>query len=122
MASMVAFVGCIGMTVVIFQTGQVPGALLFAYTFLFSMFIGVNQGVLSAYIPELFPTRLRGSATGVTMNAGRLLTAIAVFFVGVLVTTLGGYENAISVFALSYAIGLLALIWARETKGAALPE
>jgi MFS family permease len=122
MASMVAFVGCIGMTVVIFQTGQVPGALLFAYTFLFSMFIGVNQGVLSAYIPELFPTRLRGSATGVTMNAGRLLTAIAVFFVGVLVTTLGGYENAISVFALSYVIGLLALIWARETKGAALPE
>jgi cyanate permease len=56
------------------------------------------------------------------MNAGRLLTAIAVFFVGVLVTTLGGYENAISVFALSYVIGLLALIWARETKGAALPE
>lgn len=121
-ASAIAYLGCMGMTVLIFQSGQQPGVFLFACTFLISMFIGINQGVLSAYIPELFPTRLRGSATGVSMNAGRLLTAVTVFFVGVLVTTLGGYENAISVFALAYAVGLLALVWARETSGTALPE
>jgi MFS family permease len=110
------------MTVVTFQTDQLPGATLFACTFLISLFIGINQGVLSGYIPELFPTRLRGSATGVAMNAGRLLTAVTVFFVGVLVPMLGGYENAISIFAVAYLFGLLALIWARETRGSLLPE
>ncbi len=120
-ASAIAYIGCIGMTMLIFQSGQQPGTILFACTFLLSMFIGINQGVLSAYIPELFPTRLRGSATGVSMNAGRLLTAVTVFFVGVLVTTLGGYENAISIFALAYVVGLIALVWARETSGSELP-
>lgn len=121
-ASALAYLGCLGMTVLIFQSGQQPGALLFASTFMLSLFIGINQGVLSAYIPELVPTRLRGLATGVSMNAGRLLTAVTVFFVGVLVKTLGGYENAISVFALAYVVGLLALVWARETSGTALPD
>lgn len=120
-ASAIAYIGCIGMTMLIFQYGQQPGTILYVCTFLLSMFIGINQGVLSAYIPELFPTRLRGSATGVSMNAGRLLTAVTVFFVGVLVSTLGGYENAISIFALAYVVGLIALVWARETSGSELP-
>jgi len=121
-ASAIAYLGCIGMTVLTFQTGQLPGALLFTCTFTISFFIGINQGVLSGYIPELFPTRLRGSATGIAMNAGRLLTAVTVFFVGVLVPTLGGYENAISIFAIAYLFGLAALLWARETRGSMLPE
>jgi len=110
------------MTLLIFQTQQQPGSVLFGSTFMISFFIGINQGVLSGYIPELFPTRLRGSATGIAMNAGRLLTAVTVFFVGVLISTLGGYENAISVFGLAYLIGLAALFWARETRGSMLPE
>ncbi|MFM8772013.1 MAG: MFS transporter [Candidatus Kapaibacterium sp.] len=121
-ASAFAYLGCIGMTVLIFQSGQQPGAVLFACTFMLSTFIGINQGVLSTYIPELFPTRLRGSATGVSMNAGRFVTAITVFFVGFLVPTLGGYENAISIFAVAYGVGLVVLMWARETHGAPLPE
>ncbi len=121
-ASAIAYLGCIGMTLLIFQTQQQPGSVLFGSTFMISFFIGINQGVLSGYIPELFPTRLRGSATGIAMNAGRLLTAVTVFFVGVLISTLGGYENAISVFGLAYLIGLAALFWARETRGSMLPE
>ncbi|HBB25086.1 MAG TPA: hypothetical protein DCZ59_02360, partial [Bacteroidetes bacterium] len=121
-ASAIAYLGCICMTLLIFQTQQQPGSLLFGSTFMISFFIGINQGVLSGYIPELFPTRLRGAATGIAMNAGRLLTAGTVFFVGVLISTLGGYENAISVFGLAYLIGLAALYWARETRGSMLPE
>ncbi|MBU3679617.1 MAG: MFS transporter [Candidatus Kapabacteria bacterium] len=122
MASALAYLGCIGMTLLIFQSGQQIGAWLFICTFLLSTFIGINQGVLSTYIPELFPTRLRGSATGVSMNAGRFITAITVFFVGVLVPLLGGYENAISIFAVAYVVGLIVLMWARETHGAPLPD
>ena len=121
-ASAIAYVGCIGSTILIFHTGQVPGTELFCLTFLLTLFIGINQGVLSGYIPELFPTRLRGSATGISMNAGRLITAGTVFFVGLLVNAFGGYENAISVFAIAYVVGLISLVWARETKGADLPD
>jgi uncharacterized membrane protein YjjB (DUF3815 family) len=50
------------------------------------------------------------------------LTAIGVFFVGVLVHTLNGYDNAISTFAAAYVVGAIALTFARETNGQALPE
>jgi len=95
--------------------------ILFGCTFLLSLCIGFNQGVLSAYIPELFPTLIRSTATGVCFNAGRILTTVTVFYVGVLVPMLGGYNNAMAVFAGTYGIGLITLVFARETKGQELP-
>jgi hypothetical protein len=60
-----------------------------------ALFFGASQGVLSAYIPQLFHTGIRATATGFCFNIGRLFTATAVLFIGVLVTALGGYGNAI---------------------------
>jgi|SanBayMetagenome_1026888.scaffolds.fasta_scaffold02188_2 MFS family permease len=116
------YVACVVLSLATFQLGLTPGPVLFGMIFLLTMAIGVNQGVLSTYIPELFPTLIRGAATGISMNAGRLLTAIGVFFVGVLVHTLNGYDNAISTFAAAYVVGAIALTFARETNGQALPE
>jgi MFS family permease len=39
-------------------------------------------GSFSYYLPELFPTRLRGTGAGFCYNAGRLITAIGPFIVG----------------------------------------
>jgi hypothetical protein len=39
---------------------------------------------------------------------GRLFTATAVFFVGALVTLLGGYGNTLFIFSFIFLIGLLA--------------
>ncbi|MCX6141421.1 MAG: MFS transporter [Candidatus Kapabacteria bacterium] len=121
-AAALGYLGCIALTAATFLTGLVPGTLLFSLTFTLSLCIGINQGVLSAYIPELFPTLIRGVATGISMNAGRLLTTVTVFFVGVLVQTLGGYNNAIFTFAGAYVVGLITLMFARETKGLELPR
>lgn len=106
----------------LFLTIHEIAPLLFALAFVLSFFIGFNQGILSGYIPELFPTRIRATATGISFNAGRLLTTIAVFFVGVPIQVLGGYERGIFTFAFSYLIGLMMLIPARETKGKDLPR
>lgn len=119
---LMGYAACIVLSFATFQSGLTPGPMLFGMIFLLTMVIGVNQGVLSVYIPELFPTLIRGTATGISMNAGRVLTAIGVFFVGVLVHTLNGYENAISTFAVAYVVGAIALTFARETNGQALPE
>jgi MFS family permease len=39
-------------------------------------------GSFTYYLPELFPTRLRGTGSGFCYNAGRLITAIGPFIVG----------------------------------------
>jgi len=106
----------------LFVTIHEIAPLLFALAFVLSFFIGFNQGILSGYIPELFPTRIRATATGISFNAGRLLTALGVFFVGVLIQVLGGYERGIFTFAFAYLIGLMMLIPARETRDNDLPR
>lgn len=121
-AAAIGYVGCLVTTVLTLQTGLEPSFLLFAGAFCICVFIGLNQGILSGYLPELFPTIVRGAATGLSMNMGRVLTATGVFFLGVLVEHLGGYHNAITLFAGAYVIGLITLTWARETSGQDLPR
>lgn len=79
-----------------------------------AVFFGMSQGILNVYIPELFPTAIRSSATGFCFNVGRIFTAAAVFFVGWLVNTLGGYGNTLFIFSFIFLIGLIATLFARE--------
>ncbi|MDB4882751.1 MAG: transporter [Gemmatimonadetes bacterium] len=91
--------------------------LVFAETAFLAVFFGISQGTLGVYIPELFPIGVRATGTGVCFNVGRVVTALAVFFIGVLVPVLGGYGNAISAFSVMYLFGLLAIWFGRETRG-----
>lgn len=79
-----------------------------------AVFFGISQGALNVYIPELFPTSIRSSATGFCFNIGRLFTASVVFFVGWLVNILGGYGNALFIFSFVFLIGLITTFFARE--------
>lgn len=83
-------------------------------------FIGLLQSSLYIYLPELFETKIRATATGTCLNLGRFATAIAVLFMGVVVQSLGGYGNAAFAFGFSYLIGTLVMVWAKETKDASL--
>jgi MFS family permease len=73
------------------------------------------------YLPELFPTRIRATAVGFGLNAGRLATAIAVLFVGTIVQQFGGYGPSALFFAGSYLIAVIAAYFSKETKGKGLP-
>jgi hypothetical protein len=90
----------------------------FAYVELavMAVFFGISQGALSAYIPELFPTAICAAATGFCFNVGRLFTGIAVFFVGALVSWLGGYSNTLFIFSFIFLLGLLATWYAGEKQ------
>jgi MFS family permease len=74
-----------------------------------AFFFGISQGALSVYIPSMFPARIRASATGFCFNIGRLFTATVVFFIGALVTLLGGYGNAVFIFSFIFLIGLVVI-------------
>jgi MFS family permease len=75
----------------------------------------------SIYFPELFPTRLRGTGVGFCYNTVRYLAAPAPILFGMLATQMS-FRTAAVLMSSVYLVGMIALIWAPETKGKPLPE
>jgi MFS family permease len=114
------FAGGLALLLVTFGTPHPPGtrhALLF--------FVGLTVfgvfGLFTYYLPELFPTRLRGTGSGFCYNTGRYLAAAGPLITGVL-SRAGGLSEAVTYVGLFYAAGLAALPFAPETRGKGLPE
>jgi MFS family permease len=82
---------------------------------------GVFTG-FAIYFPELFPTALRATAQGFCYNFARFFSAAAPFLAGLLISTHGAFAPAITIIGSIYVLGLLILIFARETHGQALPD
>jgi hypothetical protein len=80
------------------------------------------------YFPELFPTRLRSSGTGLCYNVARYLTAGGVLVLGQLVLMFGrmGFEQPLRPAAISvasvYLLGMAVLPFLPETVGRGLTE
>jgi MFS family permease len=110
------FAICALMSFVLFKTNSSFSAIIYIEIAVLALFFGASQGILSVYIPLLFPTSIRASATGFCFNIGRLLTGAAVLFVGVLVTVLGGYGNSLFIFSLVFLIGLLAVVFIKNIQ------
>jgi MFS family permease len=80
-------------------------------------------GSFTYYLPELFPTRLRGTGAGFCYNIGRVLAAAGPVLVGTVAA--GGAESTLrALFAVGFAplAGLVFLPWVIETKGRALAD
>jgi MFS family permease len=108
------FAVCAIVSFLLFKTNTHFSMTIYAEIAILALFFGASQGVLSAYIPQLFQTPIRATATGFCFNIGRLFTATAVLFVGVLVTGLGGFGNALFLFSLVFIAGLLVVLLVKE--------
>ena len=115
-AMLLCFSICAVLSFVLFKTNSTFSIAIYIEIATLSLFFGVSQGVLSLYIPSLFPVAIRGTATGFCFNTGRLFTATAVLFVGILVTALGGYGNSLFVFSLVFVVGLVATLFSKHKK------
>lgn len=82
---------------------------------------GVFTG-FAIYFPELFPTAIRATAQGFCYNFARFFSAAAPFLAGALISAHGAFAPAITIIGLIYVLGLFILLFARETKGQALPD
>ncbi|NEU09609.1 MFS transporter [Flavihumibacter sp. R14] len=113
---LIAFAGSFLMCFLLFKTNRVFSEIIYLESALLAIFFGISQGALSSYLPELFPTHIRSTATGFCFNIGRLATAAVVFFVGTLVTVLGGYGNAVLVFSITFLIGFAVTLLSPEAR------
>ena len=114
---LLCFLVCTGLSFVLFKTNSSFSTAIYVEIAIMALFFGASQGVLSVFIPGLFPVNIRGTATGFCFNAGRLFTATAVLFIGILVTALGGYGNSLFIFSLVFIIGLVATWFAKDKVG-----
>jgi predicted MFS family arabinose efflux permease len=100
------FSGCFILSFLLFKLNTTFSTVTIVEITMLSFMFGISQGSLSVYIPLLFPVSIRATATGFCFNVGRFFTAAAVFFVGALVITFGGYGNSLFVFSFVFLIGL----------------
>jgi MFS family permease len=73
------------------------------------------------YLPELFPTRIRSTASGVVFNLARLVSFPLPILTAFLFSALGGYQATVLSLASLYALAIAALLLLPETRGKALP-
>ena len=80
-------------------------------------------GWLPLYLPELFPTKVRATGSGIAYNMGRFATAGGVFAAGTLVAWFGGdFAKVGAVMGLIYSFGMVAVWWAPETSNRQLQD
>lgn len=97
-------------------------SMIYAQYTLLGFFLGAAQSALYIYLPELFPTRIRATATAFCLNSGRSITALAALFMGMMITFFGSYSMAIVSFSSFYMLGLAAILFGPETKASGLPD
>lgn len=115
-AMMFCFGGCILMSVLLFGLNPSFSNVIYVELALLSFFFGISQGLLSIFIPQLFPVQIRGTFTGICFNIGRIVTAAAIFFVGFLVTFFNGYSNTLLAFAGIFVIGFMTMLFSNDNK------
>jgi len=78
-------------------------------------------GAFTYYLPELFPTRLRGTGAGFCYNIGRIITALGPFLVANIASrgadALGSALKVLTAVAVVPALGALVAPFIVETKG-----
>lgn len=80
-------------------------------------------GVLYAVTPEIYPTRLRGAASGAAAAVGRVAAIIAPLLVPWFLTLSGGNKTvAFVIFAVAFVLGCIAALCLPECKGLDLED
>jgi MFS family permease len=73
------------------------------------------------YLPELFTSSVRSTATSFVFNVTRLIAWIGPIITGTLITTFGGVSRAAVFMGTAYVLGLIVLPFLHETRDQGLP-
>jgi MFS family permease len=115
------YAGAVVLVLVLFRAVQDPSVFLVVAAV--NGFFTLGQFAwMPVYLPELFPTAVRGSGISLVFDVTRYLAAAGPLLAGWLIVSLGGVSAAASIIGLSYLLGLIVTPFAApETKGRPLP-
>jgi len=119
--AMIWYAACLILTPVVYMWAGSMGALLIAVT-VFGFFTGGIWAWAPIWLPELFPTRMRGTAVAFCFNTPRWISCIGPLIAGTLIVALGGYGPAATIVGLFFILGIVAAPFLPETNGKPLPE
>jgi MFS family permease len=114
-----------GATMVAFYQQQDPvfGTGFVVFSGVLGLISASFYGWLPLYLPELFPTAVRATGQGFGFNFGRIIAAAGNLQMANLLAAFDNdYARACAVVAGVYAVGLVLIAVAPETKGQPLPE
>ena len=83
---------------------------------------GGNFALFSLWLPEQYPTRVRATAFAFCTSIGRFVGAGVNFALAAGVRHMGTLGIPVALTAIAFALGLLVIPWALETRGERLPE
>jgi MFS family permease len=121
--AMLFYFMCLVLTPLVYLWGQSQdiGVVLF----LVGVFGFFTLGIWAwapVWLPELFPTRMRGTAVAFAFNAPRFISCTGPLIAGTLIVGLGGYGMAATIIGLFFVLGVVAAPFLPETRGQPLPE
>ncbi|HEY0523728.1 MAG TPA: MFS transporter [Stellaceae bacterium] len=85
-------------------------------------FFGGNFAIFSLWLPELFGTEARATAFAFCTSVGRFIGAGVNFALAAAVASMGTLGTPVAITAIAFAIGLLVIPFAPETRGQPLPD
>jgi SHS family sialic acid transporter-like MFS transporter len=115
--------GAVTTTLVLFNFTAPLRATFLPMVFVQGFVATLFFGWLPLYLPELFPTRIRATGSGLSYNSGRFVTAVLVFAASALFVVFhGDYSKVGSVCALVYGLGMIVIFWAPDTTRKSLDD
>jgi MFS family permease len=121
--AMLFYVMCLVLTPVVYLWAEHES--IYLLLFLVGVFGFFTLGIWAwapVWLPELYPTRMRGTAVAFVFNAPRFISAAGPLIAGSLIVTFGGYGGAATIVGLFFLLGVLATPFLPETRGKPLPE
>ena len=119
--TMLWYAMCLILTPVVYMWAKGMPALLVTVT-VFGFFTGGIWSWAPIWLPELFPTRMRGTAVAFCFNAPRWISCIGPLIAGTLIVALGGYGPAATIVGLFFVLGVFVAPFLPETRGRPLPH
>jgi MFS family permease len=92
------------------------------FMLVYGYFVIGGFGTFAAYLPELFPTRVRATGQGFCWNAARCVTSIGPLIAGWLVSEFGSFPAAAGAVAFAYVVGAFVIWLGPETRGIPLAD
>lgn len=107
----------LGLNLSIYRFLDPRNPLFLPFVFLLGLIATVFFGWLPLYLPELYPTRIRATGSGVTYNFGRFASAAGVLGAGALMTAFqGDYARVGETTAWVNGLGMVVILLAPDTQ------